>query len=91
MSEFQKKLKQAFYANFSRRRTDVDGVISYRTYFGTSLPTVRYVETLVDEKKSAADGMDTVAIVDQIRVHHFNEIMGYIDNELRKVLKLQET
>lgn len=91
MSEFQKKLKQAFYVNFSRVKTDEKHVVEYRTYFGTALPTTRYVATKVNEESAAADGVDTLAIVDQIKVHHYNEVMQYIDNELRKVLKLQET
>lgn len=89
MSEFQKKLKQSFYANFSRRRTDIDGVFDYRTYFGTALPTVRYVSTTVNEKEAAANGVDTLEIVDQIKVEHHNRIMSHVDAELRKVLKLK--
>lgn len=89
MSEFQKKLKQAFYANFSRIKTATDGVVEYRTYFGTSLPTTRYVATKVNETDAAHDGVDTLEIVDQIKVHHYNEIMQHIDGELRKALKLK--
>lgn len=90
MSEFQRKLKRAFFVNFSRVKTATEGVVEYRTHFGTVFPTTRYVGTKVNETDAARDGLDTLAIVDQIKVHHYNVIMKYIDNELRKGLKLQE-
>lgn len=89
MSEFRRKLKRAFFVNFSRVKTSTEGVVEYRTHFGTSFPTTRYVATRVNEADAARDGIDTLAIVDQIKVHHYNEIMQYIDSVLRNSLKLK--
>ena len=90
MSEFVKKVKNPFHIAFTRVNNG-DGTVSYRTYFSvdsTDDPT--FIETVVSEKKAAADGVDVLTLVDHIKVDHYNKITDLLHTALFKELKFKE-
>ena len=88
MSEFNKKVKNPFSVRFTRKK---DGdTVKYTTLFWMPSGVVQSVTTRVDEKKAAADGVDTAQIADSVKADHYNKISDLLHKALVTGLNIKE-
>ncbi len=88
MTAFNQSRKNPFSVRFTRKK-DGDTVV-YSTLFWIPGGIVQSVTTRVDEKKAAADGIDTAQIADSVKADHYNKITDLLHTALVKGLNIKE-